>query len=797
MMLSSSNTTCIKEERESLLRLKQSLANSLNRLSTWSGVECCEWQGVECDKQIGHVVKLDLRNTFPFVDKALFNGNQLGGELNPSLLNLKHLRYLDLSMNNLSGNIPKFLGSFERLEYLNLSWSGLGGVVPHHLGNLSRLQVLDLNVHRVLDRYGLHSPYFDDSFLVVDDLQWVSSLSSLYHLDLSGTTIGNDIDWFHPVNKLTSLLNLKLASCDITIDSIKFINFTSLNSLDLSYNDIDSTIPIWLSNLTSLTHLHLKDNSFHGPIPDFLGKMITLASIGLSENYFINSIPDLFSNLSSLVYLDLSANKFNGSFPPDMKLCNLGVLDLSWNQYTEDLADFVGNMSDCMLNSLKVLIFENNMFKGRVPSKLGDFTKLEHLLLSVNTLDGPIPPSLGGLSSLRELDTQWVPPFQLKRFEASSCNIGPRFPNWLQTQTNLSVLDLSNSSIKDTIPEWFENFSFRCDVVLLSHNQISGKLPPFHGSTTDRILMLNSNKFEGRFTSFPSNLQLLDVSDNLLSGQVPHTDGTMNPSLEVINLSKNRFTGSIPVHLCKVLSINVLDLSQNKFSGRFPECIENLISLQVIDLSNNTIAGVVPSLLGSLTQLKSLHLHNNRFEGNLPLSLQNLTGLVTMDFGYNLLTGRIPFWNGENLSNLRILNLQSNKLTGKIPLQLCQLNGLLQLNLALNNITGTIPRCFGNFSFMTMISDQVKFVYTVRNEGLCGPPVSRSCNGGTGSSYYHADEDEAQDDDDDEGLWFYVGMGPGFVVGFVGLLGSLHFIKRWRVAYFEMLENVYRWVKTK
>ncbi|KAJ0763637.1 putative leucine-rich repeat domain superfamily [Helianthus annuus] len=93
---------------------------------------------------------------------------------------------------------------------------------------------------------------------------------------------------------------------------------------------------------------------------------------------------------------------------------------------------------------------------------------------------------------------------------------------------------------------------------------------------------MNSNKFEGSLTTFPSNVQLLDLSDNLLSGHVPQTDETVNPSLEVVNLSKNRFTGTIPVHLCKVPSIWVLDLSNNKFYGRIPRCLENLNGLRVL-----------------------------------------------------------------------------------------------------------------------------------------------------------------------------------------------------------------------
>ncbi|KAK1416227.1 hypothetical protein QVD17_32016 [Tagetes erecta] len=908
MIMTSSNVTCFENERQSLLTFKQGLTNTHNVLSTWKGVECCKWQGVGCHSRTGHVVKLDLRALVSLETLMLDDSFGLHGKLSNSLENLKHLRYLDLSMNEFSGNIPKFLGSFERLKYLNLSGSGLYGVVPHHLGNLSRLQYLDLRNTFVLDKtYDDHksfSGYFDFSeAVIVDDLGWVSSLSSLRHLDLSGVTIGEHINWFHQVNMLPSLLTLHLACSGINLPSIKYVNFTSLNSLDLSRNGIDSIIPIWLSNLTSIMHLNLQFNQFHGQIPGFLGTLNALTSINLSFNSFNTSIPELLCNFSSLLHLDLSKNMFSGQIPVSIGL----------------------------LLRLEDLYLNDNKLGGNIPTSLGKLSKLKNLDLSYNSLVGILFEThfstlknlthlvLSSSSLVLNFSSGWIPPFQLQNFFASSCNIGPHFPNWLQTQTNLQKLDLFNSSIADTLPEWFDNIVSHVLELDISNNQIHGKLPRFHGDISNqrkfRILKMNSNKLKGLFSTFPSNVSWIDLSNNLLSGYIPQTDGRMNPSLEVVKLSKNRFNGSIPIHLCKVTSMQVLDLSQNMFSGRLPSCLGNLINLNVINLAYNTITGVLPRSLGSLKDLISLHLHNNRFQGDISVSLQNLTNLVTMDLGNNLFMGAIPFWIGKRLSNLKTLNLQSNKFTGKIPLQICQLSALQYLSLANNSITGTIPRCLGNLSGMiittsdyystsnyeesilvTMKGRQLSYTMIIAfpisldfssnnifgeipdglmnlvglmnlnlsgnlikghipftigglkqlesldlsmnelsgqipqsltslsflsylnlsfnnlsgpipignqiqtlddksiykgNDGLCGPPVSRSCKEND-TSYNHVGKEE--DQVDTMSLWFYVGMGPGFVVGFIGLLGSLHFIRNWRVAYFKTLENVYGWL---
>ena len=73
-------------------------------LSSWVGADCCKWRGIDCSFRIRNFVKVDLRHRDDFLD-------ELGGEISDSLLDLKHLNFLDLSGNYFQGiPIPKFLG---------------------------------------------------------------------------------------------------------------------------------------------------------------------------------------------------------------------------------------------------------------------------------------------------------------------------------------------------------------------------------------------------------------------------------------------------------------------------------------------------------------------------------------------------------------------------------------------------------------------------------------------------------------------------------------------------------------
>ncbi|KAI8564457.1 hypothetical protein RHMOL_Rhmol03G0183400 [Rhododendron molle] len=72
------------------------------------------------------------------------------------------------------------------------------------------------------------------------NLQWLSRLVLLQHLDMSGVDLSKALDWLQVTSNLPSSVELHLSGCELECVVSPFatnkINFTSLDILDLSSN---------------------------------------------------------------------------------------------------------------------------------------------------------------------------------------------------------------------------------------------------------------------------------------------------------------------------------------------------------------------------------------------------------------------------------------------------------------------------------------------------------------------------------------------------------------------------------
>ncbi|XP_059657047.1 receptor-like protein EIX2 [Cornus florida] len=188
---------------------------------------------------------------------------------------------------------------------------------------------------------------------------------------------------------------------------------------------------------------------------------------------------------------------------------------------------------------------------------------------------------------------------------------------------------------------------------------------------------------------------------------------------------------------------------------------ENLVYVNSIDLSANNLVGEIPEEITSLVALGTLNLSMNHISGRIPADIGNLRLLETLDFSNNNLSGSIP----QSLSSLIFL---------------------AHLNLSHNNVLGKVPT--GN-QLQTLNDPSIY----EGNPLLCGLPLTTKCPSEDTSNappLNGGGQDDSDIENDLDMTWFYISMGPGFVVGFWGVFGSLLIKKSWRLAYFQFLENM-------
>eukprot|EP00762_Andalucia_godoyi_P006255 ANDGO_01633.mRNA.1 LRR receptor-like serine/threonine-protein kinase GSO1 len=278
------------------------------------------------------------------------SSNRLTGLIPEALGNLWQLQYLFLQFNSLSGSIPHSLGSLSDLLYLELYANQLNGSVPASLGSLAQLSVLCLYSNQLtgsipatlgeltqLVLLDLHSNLLNGS--IPTSLGNLVLLESLFLNDnqLSGElSCGSLSQHLITVNLQGNKFEGPIPAC--------FCYFDRLQSAFLGKNNITS-VPACA--LPSLVQLDLSSNR----IPTFPFELISdfssLISLDLSYNQFAGSFPvNVFVTPLPLRSLSLAYNNFADAFPlyfcnyllPDGSLVstssNLETLDLSGNEIT-------------------------------------------------------------------------------------------------------------------------------------------------------------------------------------------------------------------------------------------------------------------------------------------------------------------------------------------------------------------------------------------------------------------------------------------------------------------------------
>lgn len=170
---------------------------------------------------------------------------------------------------------------------------------------------------------------------------------------------------------------------------------------------------------------------------------------------------------------------------------------------------------------------------------------------------------------------------------------------------------------------------------------------------------------EHSFVSFtlPSP-QEIQLSFNQFS-KIDECSTNVSYVLNIIDLSNNYLSESLPTSFFQLSSLFVLDLSNNKFDGSLQlDKLIKLINLTSLDLSCNNlsfgskITTADPSYFPIISYLNLTSCNLNTFHG----FLRNKTTSNLLDLSHNEIQGIVPNWVWK-LQNLGSLNISHNFLT--------------------------------------------------------------------------------------------------------------------------------------
>ncbi|PPD74086.1 hypothetical protein GOBAR_DD28992 [Gossypium barbadense] len=458
-----------------------------------------------------------------------------------------------------------------------------------------------------------------------------------------------------------------------------------LNFLYLSDNDFrGSQFPDFNGSLSRLRHLNIANAGLSWRILNQLGNLSRLDSNHVGENNWlklVNKLPLHLENLqlrSCGLHGIILSQPLNGSFASLIRVINVSRNRLTSSSALKWLTNISSNLAELNLEY-------NNLIQASIPGIFRNMASLKHLYLSDNQLRDGIQGILGNICTLQTLDLS----------HNNLTGLFPQLPRCIES--SLEIFNLDWNSLHGPLPDF------------TSHNRFNGTVTESLGCLSRlKHLLASRNSMEDLLSPNTLFITEMDLSSNMFDGSLP-----LLPYINVLNLAKNRFTGSLDP-FCKITSkyltflesgnipawigenlpsLVFLSLQANDFNGRILANFCWLAHMQILDQSENNISGTIPSCLNNLTAMAQKRVYT--YGGG--RIFEYVIGFLFRRTGYNYVEKARVRWKGNDyeyeryIGLFRVIDLSSNGLTGEIPNEITSLFELVAPNLSRNGLTGLIP----------------------------------------------------------------------------------------------------------
>ncbi|MBT1706371.1 leucine-rich repeat domain-containing protein [Chryseosolibacter indicus] len=314
------NSTLIEELSSNFHQLDQlyTLHLQYNRLGNTGSVGARFYNMVELLKGCSNLTELYL------------TGNYLT-DVSSNFYQITSLRFLELSLNPIAGSdLSNLNGS--KITSLSMQACQLTSKLPFVLTSLSDLTTLNIS-NEILgnDWSSTRRNWIDMTNIGVESV--LKSMSNLKSLSMRWHAIAGPAPlpvWFGTGN------------------------MNKLETLDISYNQVQLPLPDNFQFLSSLSHLNMSYNSLNGPLPDFIKELRNLKYFNASNNELTSPFPGI-NTPSALTHLDISHNKFTGEVPSSLlTLPSFQNIIISNNEFA--------SIPDGVLNNNVSIYLRDNLF---------------------------------------------------------------------------------------------------------------------------------------------------------------------------------------------------------------------------------------------------------------------------------------------------------------------------------------------------------------------------------------------------------------------------------------------------